>query len=62
VRSHGSLQQALDALESDYAFLLRGDVLTKDAIKTWLSWKRVKEVDAIAVRPHRYEVHLSYEI
>jgi glutamine synthetase len=46
----GSLQEALDALESDYTVLLRGDVFTKDAIKTWLSYKPVKEVDAIALR------------
>ncbi|MGA7597112.1 MAG: hypothetical protein WCB23_04600, partial [Pseudolabrys sp.] len=47
----GSLQQALDALEVDYAFLLRGDVFTKDVIETWLSYKRESEVDAIALRP-----------
>jgi glutamine synthetase len=58
----GSLQQALDALESDHSFLLRGDVFTKDVIGTWLSYKREKEVDAIALRPHPYEFHLYYDI
>jgi glutamine synthetase len=58
----GSLQQALDALESDHAFLLRGDVFTKDVIETWLSYKRDKEVDAIALRPHPHEFHLYYDI
>jgi glutamine synthetase len=58
----GSLQQALDALEADHAFLLRGDVFTKDVIETWLSYKREKEVDAIALRPHPYEFHLYYDI
>jgi glutamine synthetase len=58
----GSLQQALDALESDHAFLLRGDVFTKDVIETWLGYKRDKEVDAIALRPHPYEFHLYYDI
>jgi glutamine synthetase len=57
----GSLQQALDALESDHTFLLRGDVFTKDVIETWLSYKREKEVDAIALRPHPYEFHLYYD-
>ncbi|MFY9784430.1 MAG: hypothetical protein WAK08_01595 [Pseudolabrys sp.] len=51
----GSLQQALDALEVDYAFLLRGDVFTKDD-------KRESEVDAIALRPHPYEFHLYFYI
>jgi len=58
----GSLQQALDALEADHAFLLRGDVFTKDVIEMWLSYKREKEVDAIALRPHPYEFHLYYDI
>jgi len=58
----GSLQQALDALEADHAFLLHGDVFTKDVIKTWLGYKREKEVDAIALRPHPCEFHLYYDI
>ena len=31
----GSLHQALDALEADHAFLLKGDVFTRDVIETW---------------------------
>ena len=58
----GSLQEALDALETDHAFLLRGDVFTKDVIETWLSYKQKREVDAIALRPHPYEFHLYYDI
>jgi glutamine synthetase len=58
----GSLEQALDALEADQAFLLRGDVFTKDVIETWLGYKRDKEVDAIRLRPHPYEFHLYYDI
>ena len=58
----GSLRQALDALEADHGFLLRGDVFTKDVIETWLSYKREREVDAIALRPHPYEFHLYYDI
>ena len=58
----GSLEQALDALEADHEFLLRGDVFTKDVIETWLSYKRDKEIDAIRLRPHPYEFHLYYDI
>jgi glutamine synthetase len=58
----GSLKEALEALEADHAFLLRGDVFTRDVIETWLSYKRKKEVDAIALRPHPYEFHLYYDI
>jgi glutamine synthetase len=58
----GSLNEALDALEFDHAFLLRGDVFTKDVIETWLSYKRQKEADPIRLRPHPYEFHLYYDV
>jgi glutamine synthetase len=58
----GSLKEALDALDQDHEFLLRGDVFTADVIETWLGYKRKKEVDAIALRPHPYEFHLYYDI
>ena len=58
----GSLNEALDALESDQAFLLRGGVFTSDVIETWLGYKRKAEVDAIRLRPHPYEFHLYYDI
>src|SRR5262245_7856832 len=58
----GSLDQALDALEKDHDFLLRGDVFTKDVIETWLDYKRKKEVDAIRLRPHPHEFSLYFDI
>ncbi len=58
----GSLEEALDALEDDHAFLLKGDVFTKDVIEMWLSYKREKEVDALRLRPHPYEFFLYYDI
>jgi glutamine synthetase len=58
----GSLDEALDALESDTEFLLRGDVFTADVIDTWLGYKRKTEIDPIRLRPHPYEFHLYYDI
>jgi glutamine synthetase len=58
----GSLDQALEALERNQAFLLRGDVFTRDVIETWLDYKRKKEIDAIRLRPHPHEFHLYYDI
>ncbi len=58
----GSLEQALDALERDHGFLLKGDVFTKDVIETWIHYKRTKEVDAIRLRPHPYEFALYFDI
>ena len=57
----GSLEQAIDALEADHAFLLRGDVFTEDLIQTWIDWKRSKELDPIRLRPHPHEFALYYD-
>ncbi len=58
----GSLALALDALEADHEFLLKGDVFTQDVIDTWISYKREEEVAQIDLRPHPYEFHLYYDI
>jgi glutamine synthetase len=56
-----SLEQALDALESDHEFLMRGDVFTRDVIDTWIRYKRQNEVEAIRLRPHPYEFCLYFD-
>ncbi len=61
-KTPGSLAEALDALEQDHAFLLRGGVFTQDVIDTWLKYKRTREVDAMRLRPHPYEFCLYYDI
>jgi glutamine synthetase len=58
----GSLEEVLDSLEADHEFLLKGDVFTRDVIETWVEYKRLKEVDAIRLRPHPYEFALYYDI
>jgi glutamine synthetase len=58
----GSLDVALDNLEQDHEFLLKGDVFTKDFIDTWIDYKRKNEVDAIRLRPHPYEFTLYFDI
>ncbi len=57
-----SLAAALDALDADHEFLLRGDVFTHDVLHTWVSYKRENEVDALALRPHPYEFCLYYDV
>ena len=57
-----SLDAALDALEADHEFLLKGDVFTQDVIDTWVAYKRENEVDALRLRPHPYEFALYYDI
>jgi glutamine synthetase len=56
----GSLGEALDHLEKDHSFLLKGDVFTTDFIEMWVSHKR-KEHDALRLRPHPYEFFLYYD-
>jgi glutamine synthetase len=58
----GSLEDALDALQRDHAFLLKGDVFTEELLRTYVDYKRAKEVDAIRLRPHPYEFALYYDI
>jgi glutamine synthetase len=58
----GSLEEALDALERDHEFLLKGDVFTEELLRTYVDYKRSKEVEAIRQRPHPYEFALYYDI
>lgn len=58
----GSLGQALNALEKDHEFLLKGDVFTADVLETWIKYKRVNEVEAVNLRPHPYEFYLYSDI
>ena len=60
-KTPGSLEEAIDALEADHAFLTEGDVFTKDVIETWITWKREKEIGPMALRPHPHEFHLYYD-
>ena len=58
----GSLEEALDALERDHEFLLRGGVFSEDLIQTWITTKRREEVDAVRTRPHPHEFYLYFDI
>jgi len=58
----GSLDEALEHLENDKEFLLKGGVFTEDVIDTWITYKRTREIDAIRLRPHPYEFNLYFDI
>ena len=57
----GSLEEALEALEEDHDFLLKGDVFTQDLLDVWIEFKR-EQIDEIRLRPHPYEFHLYFDI
>lgn len=56
-----SLEGALDALEADHDFLLKGDVFSKDILEAWIGWKRSNEIDQVRTRPHPHEFSLYYD-
>ena len=58
----GSLADALNELEKDHEYLLKGDVFTPDVIETWIDYKRSEEVDQVNLRPHPHEFSMYYDI
>jgi glutamine synthetase len=61
-RLPGSLDEALNCLEEDHQFLLKGDVFTQDVVDRWISYKREHEIDEMRLRPHPYEFYMYYDI
>ena len=58
----GSLDEALNHLEKNHQFLLKGGVFSEDLIESWIAYKRSKEVDTMRLRPHPYEFFLYYDV
>ncbi len=56
-----SLDEALDNLEKDHEFLLKGDVFTEDVIHTWIEYKMANDVSAMRLRPHPHEFALYFD-
>jgi glutamine synthetase len=56
-----SLDEALDALEKNHTFLLRGDVFTEDTIRIWIQHKRNKETRVVNQHPHPMEFGLYFD-
>ncbi len=56
-----TLGEAIDALEADHDFLIKGGVFTPELIKSWIKWKREEELDPMALRPHPHEFALYYD-
>jgi len=55
-----SLNKALNALEQDNSYLLKGGVFTDDLLENWVALKR-REVTAIRVRPTPFEFEMYYD-
>jgi glutamine synthetase len=61
-KAPGSLEESINNLERDHEFLMQGEVFTRDVIRTWIDYKRAKEIDAVRLRPHPYEFYLYFDI
>lgn len=57
----GSLEAALENLETDHSFLTENGVFTEDFIQNWITYKLDKEVNPMRLRPHPYEFALYYD-
>ncbi len=57
-----SLEEALDCLEEDHDFLLKGDVFTQDSVTNWLEYKREEECAPVRLRPHPHEFELYFDV
>ena len=53
-----SLAQAIDGLEQDHEFLLKGKVFSEDLLETWISRKRELEI----APQHKIPTPLDYEL
>ncbi len=58
----GSLDEALDNLENDHEFLLKGGVFSEDFVQAWIGFKRSRETDPLRLRPHPYEFFMYYDV
>jgi glutamine synthetase len=60
-KTPATLDEAIEALEADHAFLTAGGVFTDDLVEAWITWKREEELVPLALRPHPYEFHMYYD-
>lgn len=58
----GSLDESLQALEADHAFLLKGDVFTIEFIQRWINYKREREIQPLRMRPHPLEFSMYFDV
>ncbi|MNJ50461.1 Glutamine synthetase [compost metagenome] len=56
----GSLKEALEALEADHDFLLKGGVFTKDFLDAFIELKAAEEIKVRTfVHPLEYDLYYS---
>lgn len=58
----GSLDEAIDELERDHEYLLKGDVFTEALIRRWIALKRDREINVLRMRPHPLEFQMYFDV
>ncbi len=58
----GSLADALDCLEKDHEFLLKGEVFTRDLLEEWAALKKEQELNLFYQRPTPLEYELYFDV
>jgi glutamine synthetase len=56
-----NLAEALDALEEDSEFLLRGDIFSRELLDQWVNIKQ-QEIKSIGTMPHPFEYKLYFNL
>lgn len=56
-----SFDEALKSLESDAEFLFRGDVFSPEILQSWISHKRLYDVQAARSHPHPHELEAYFD-
>jgi glutamine synthetase len=57
----GSLDEAMDSLKADHAFLCEGGVFTNDQIDAYIELKQ-EEIDRFRMMPHPIEFDMYYSV
>jgi glutamine synthetase len=60
-KAPGSLEEAINNLKKNHAYLLKGDVFTKDVVDTWVEWKEDNELKPSRLRPTSLEFALYFD-
>ncbi|WP_432797526.1 type I glutamate--ammonia ligase [Poriferisphaera sp. WC338] len=56
------LSEALEALEKDHEYLLKGGVFSEEVIHYWMKYKWENEIGALRSRPHPFEFCMYFDI
>jgi glutamine synthetase len=60
-KAPGSLEESINNLKKNHAFLRKGDVFTQDVVDTWIDWKEENEIKPARLRPTMLEFSLYFD-